>query len=180
MFKFSRSQDDGALLHLHDNKLATLAKPASATQPNNSPVHRPVTISQKAHRSTDQPEIASIPSFESENGFTMLNLRNSTELFEAEEALNHKVGSIPTAIQIHPNGNNMQRLDKLFTRTVTGVFNTIKTAVGGDSLADAVAGYTETSGGAADKLTVVRAHQHKDDWIFVEGNVDVSHPVFNN
>ncbi|CAH0718883.1 unnamed protein product, partial [Brenthis ino] len=36
--------------------------------------------------------------------------------------------------------NNMQRLDKLFQRTVTGVFNSLKTAVGAEAEAEAEAG----------------------------------------
>ncbi|XP_032522872.2 uncharacterized protein LOC116774294 isoform X2 [Danaus plexippus] len=44
--------------------------------------------------------------------------------------------------------NNMQRLDKLFTRTVTGVFNSIRTAVGAEG--EVPAGGSEGGGALAD------------------------------
>ncbi|XP_045778209.1 uncharacterized protein LOC123876112 isoform X2 [Maniola jurtina] len=48
--------------------------------------------------------------------------------------------------------NNMQRLDKLFTRTVTGVFNSIRTAVGAEGLV-----------GEGDDATPSQIH----DWTYV-------------
>ncbi|KAM3956334.1 LOW QUALITY PROTEIN: uncharacterized protein ACR2FA_009699 [Aphomia sociella] len=64
--------------------------------------------------------------------------------------------------------NNMQRLDKLFQRTVTGVFNSIKTAVGAEG------GEGPAGGGPAAGGPVAGAHVRPRDWTYVCTSVELS------
>lgn len=130
---------------------------------NTSPARK--TVSRQ--NETKSEELFSVSSIESENGFTILN--NSVDFIEAEEAINQK--SFHSELPLPEN--NIQRLDKLFTRTVTGVFNSIKTAVGGDSASDVFSSQTDISSGLNDKHGVITSISSKDNWIFTKGSVDV-------
>jgi hypothetical protein len=90
--------------------------------------------------------------------------QSSSDLFEIENE------SIQRSIHAE---NNIQRLDKLFTRTVTGVFNTIKTAVGGDAISDVMAGYIDNNAPMYKHVALVPLIK-SENWLFVADTVDVS------
>ncbi|XP_077288927.1 uncharacterized protein LOC143913162 isoform X2 [Arctopsyche grandis] len=148
-----------------DMKNETRLSTSPKINSNNSPMHK---VASHQYNSTKPEEIPSISSIDSDNGFTILS-QNSIDLVEAEDALNQKFLNSGLPLQ----ENNIQRLDKLFTRTVTGVFNSIKTAVGGDTTSDIVAGQTDLSNSTIDKQGVTTSIT-KDNWIFTKGNIDAS------
>ncbi|XP_037303588.1 uncharacterized protein LOC115442445 isoform X2 [Manduca sexta] len=70
------------------------------------------------------------------------------------------------------SSNNMQRLDKLFQRTVTGVFNSIKTAVGAEG--EGRDGRDAREGREGQGRDDAPQHPHVHDWVYVCTSIEHS------